>query len=91
MGGDEFLIIARQTNAEGGYRLAERIRQSVASSLIPLGHQAIHVAVTIGLAVASCGLATTPGALYEAAAAALGQAKQAGRNCIVRTAVGALP
>ncbi len=85
MGGEEFLVIARETGEDGAVHLAERIRATVAAT--PISHEghAISITVSIGVAVAEVGVPTTQQALYEAAASALARAKQAGRNRVVTT------
>src|SRR5262249_25877353 len=47
-GGEEFLVIARETGEEGAGSLAERIRTTVAETPILYNHQAIHITVSIG-------------------------------------------
>jgi diguanylate cyclase len=83
MGGEEFLVIARETGEDGAAHLAERIRATVAATPISYEGHAISITVSIGVAVAEVGVPTTQQALYEAAAAALSRAKQAGRNRVV--------
>jgi diguanylate cyclase (GGDEF)-like protein len=83
VGGEEFLVIARETGEEGAARLAERIRAAVAETPIAHDGHAIPITVSIGLAVADVGVPATQESMYEAAAAALADAKKAGRNRVV--------
>jgi diguanylate cyclase (GGDEF)-like protein len=83
IGGEEFLVIARETGEEGAARLAERIRAAVATTPIAYDGHAISITVSVGLAVAEAGVPTTQQGMYEAAAAALADAKKAGRNRVV--------
>jgi diguanylate cyclase (GGDEF)-like protein len=77
-GGDEFVVILPQTEREGAYVLAERVKQSVESTAFPL--------VPPGVITVSLGVATYPengftaGELLEAADIGLYAAKQAGKN-----------
>jgi diguanylate cyclase len=85
MGGEEFLVIARETGEDGAAHLAERIRATVAATPITYEGHAISITVSIGVAVAEVGVPTTQQAIYEAAAAALARAKETGRNRVVTT------
>jgi diguanylate cyclase (GGDEF)-like protein len=80
MGGEEFLVIAPETNEEGAITLAERIRAAVAHTPVTYGPHAIHITVSIGLAVAEAGVSATFEGMYATAAAALSLAKDNGRN-----------
>jgi diguanylate cyclase (GGDEF)-like protein len=85
VGGEEFLVLARETGEEGAARLAERIRATVAATPIEYRGRAIRVTVSVGFAVAEVGVPADYPAMLEVAAAALGEAKQSGRNrCEVR-------
>src|SRR5262245_19368721 len=87
IGGEEFLVIARETNAEGAAVLAERIREVVETTAIRYGLHQIHITVSVGFAVAEVGVATDYKLMMELAASALDHAKQTGRNrCEVRLA-----
>ncbi len=81
IGGDEFLIIARETNEEGAKRLAERIRSTVAATPIPYGDQAIHISVSVSFAVAEVEMPSEFDTMYRLAASAIKDAKDKGRNC----------
>jgi diguanylate cyclase (GGDEF)-like protein len=80
MGGEEFLVIAPETNQEGAVTLAERIRSAVERATIPYGRHAIQMTVSLGLAVADAGVPATFEGMYATAAAALSVAKDGGRN-----------
>jgi diguanylate cyclase (GGDEF)-like protein len=80
LGGEEFLIIARETGEEGAASLAERIRATVEAARIEYHGQAIPMTVSIGMAVAEGGAPVELSTLSEAAARALARAKDKGRN-----------
>jgi diguanylate cyclase (GGDEF)-like protein len=80
VGGDEFLVIARDTDHDGAVRLAERIRSAVANNPVTYRSHLIPVTVSVGFAVAEAGAATDYYGMLEEAAAALSLAKAAGRN-----------
>lgn len=80
IGGDEFLIIARETNEEGALRLAERIRATVADTPIPYGKHSIRLSVSVSFAVADVEAAADFDAMYRLAAGAIKEAKDKGRN-----------
>jgi diguanylate cyclase (GGDEF)-like protein len=85
IGGEEFLVIARETNHEGAVKLAERIRSTVERTPVPYLSHAITVTVSVGFAVAEVGVPADFQQMIEAAADALRCAKQNGRNrCEVR-------
>jgi diguanylate cyclase (GGDEF)-like protein len=81
IGGDEFLIIARETSEEGAKRLAERIRATVAATPIPYGDQIIHISVSVSFAVAEIDTPVEFDTMYRMAASAIKDAKDSGRNC----------
>jgi diguanylate cyclase (GGDEF)-like protein len=90
IGGDEFLIIARETNEEGAKSLAERIRATVAATPIPYGDQTIHISVSVSFAVAEVDMPVEFDTMYRMAASAIKDAKDNGRNCFSICCVSAL-
>jgi diguanylate cyclase (GGDEF)-like protein len=80
IGGEEFLVIARETNEEGAIRLGERIRGTVANTPIEYHGHHITITVSLGLAVADVGVPADYQEMNEAAASALAFAKSSGRN-----------
>lgn len=80
IGGEEFLVIARETNEEGAVILAERIRSTVEQTPIAYQEHSISITVSIGFAVAEVGVPADYQEMAESAAAALRQAKGTGRN-----------
>lgn len=84
-GGEEFMVIARETPQDGGKILAERIRATVEAMRV----DGLQVTTSIGVAgVHECG-ATTPAELIECADTALYAAKHAGRNQVALATVSA--
>ena len=79
-GGEEFLIVAPGCGMEKTWELAERIRNSVASSTISMASS--RLAITLSLGIVASGEICDPEALLSAADTALYQAKEAGRNQI---------
>lgn len=84
VGGEEFLIIARETDQEGAPSLAERIRTTVQDTPIEYRDRhrihAIRITVSLGFAVAKGNILTDYPTMYALAANALTAAKRAGRN-----------
>ncbi len=81
-GGDEFMILLPDTSAEQALQFAERLRESIERLPFPLPHeQALHVSVSVGVAVYP-----ENGALAEdlirTADAALLWGKSRGRNAV---------
>jgi two-component system, cell cycle response regulator len=86
-GGEEFVVIARETALEGARTLAERIRHAVEHARCAWQGHDLGLTVSIGVTVSS-GLAEyvagkTDRALLGAADRALYAAKRAGRNRVV--------
>lgn len=82
-GGEEFVVLLRETEKQGPAILAERIRARVADQLIDHPeHGTIHVTVSIGAALASVSDRDI-GDLVERADRGLYRAKAMGRNCVV--------
>jgi diguanylate cyclase len=79
IGGEEFVILALHTGADGGHNLAEKMRESIAGTHIG----AIDGAVTVSFGLAELGAADDDETLFRRADAALYQAKHLGRNRVV--------
>jgi diguanylate cyclase (GGDEF)-like protein len=80
IGGEEFLVIARETTEDGARRLAERIRATVEATPVSYEGNDISVTVSVGLAVADVGMPAEFEVLIRQAAFALHMAKLNGRN-----------
>ena len=80
-GGEEFTLILPATNLEGGWRVAENIRQGVAKKKIEHAKSKVAEYVTLSLGVATFyGQLKQPEEVLKLADDALYQAKQKGRN-----------
>jgi diguanylate cyclase (GGDEF)-like protein len=85
IGGEEFLVVAPETNVEGAIILAERIRSNVAEHTFVYKEDSIPVTVSVGFAIAEPSLVTDYDQLKHAAADALAEAKATGRNrCVIK-------
>ena len=84
MGGEEFLVLAREADYDGTFILSERIRSAVESSPIVYDGQVIRLTVSIGFAVAEAGAPAEYDAMYTLAASALAEAKRRRNNSVVR-------
>lgn len=79
-GGEEFIVLTPQTTADRALILAERLRRTVAESLIQVADNLLlHVTISIGVAVFP-EHAQNESELIQAADSALYKAKQMGRN-----------
>jgi diguanylate cyclase (GGDEF)-like protein len=86
VGGEEFLVVAPETDLAGAHVLSERIRATVEATPIAYNGQIMRVTVSVGFAVAEKAAVVDYDSIKHAAAAALGEAKTAGRNCcVIRT------
>lgn len=90
VGGEEFMVLAPETAAEGAKSLAERIRHTVERGSTQFNGQTIRMTVSVGFAVAAAEVAASYEQLRHAAASALSAAKRGGRNrSVVRVLKGA--
>jgi diguanylate cyclase (GGDEF)-like protein len=79
-GGEEFLVLLCNSNAEMMALCAERIRKDIASEPVRVGEVEVAVTVSIGTAF-SLSDSLTCGQLIGIADSALYRAKDNGRNC----------
>ena len=81
IGGEEFLVLLRDTTLEGGLQVAERIRLAIAELELPSsgGPNPTHLTISGGVAVAD-ELATSWDVVVASADASMYRAKAAGRN-----------
>jgi len=77
-GGEEFAAMLPETDAEGAYSIAERMRQAVQD----LETEGGRVTVSFGVATIIASDSSSPNALVAAADSALYEAKNAGRNAV---------
>lgn len=80
-GGEEFVVLLRETDLKGAAVLAERIRQTVAETVFEPDGQCLRATISIGIAEAEF----TDGDIdhtIERADRALYAAKSGGRNCV---------
>ncbi|HEY8582091.1 MAG TPA: diguanylate cyclase, partial [Capillimicrobium sp.] len=86
-GGEELAVVLPQTDMEGAFLLAERVRTGIEALEVSLGGTREPLRVTASLGVASLPeTADEPRALLAAADAALYDAKRSGKNKTVRAA-----
>jgi diguanylate cyclase len=80
IGGEEFLVIAPETDFDGIERLGERIRGVVERYPFSYKEKSIQLTVSLGFVVADSAMAADFASMKEAAARALDDAKKNGRN-----------
>jgi diguanylate cyclase (GGDEF)-like protein len=83
IGGDEFMIVAPETDLEGAQILGERVRDTVAQGTVNYQGNRIRLTVSIGIGVVPAQDKVSFDQLRHLAAAALNEAKSQGRNCCV--------
>ncbi len=90
-GGEEMAVALPQTDLEGAYQFAERVRRRIEALEFALPNGSGKLRVTASFGVASLGAAgdTDKDALVAAADGALYQAKRSGKNRTVRAPAGA--
>ncbi|HEU4708882.1 MAG TPA: sensor domain-containing diguanylate cyclase [Methylophilaceae bacterium] len=84
-GGEEFVLVLPETNAEAARKIAERCREFIAHARIPHAKSFIGDTLTISLGVGTLtpGRENTANAFIREVDRRLYEAKQKGRNCIV--------
>lgn len=80
VGGEEFMFVAPETDEDGAWILAERMRTFVETGRTTFAGAEIRMTVSVGVAVAPAGAQVGYDQLRHAAAAALSDAKSKGRN-----------
>jgi len=80
-GGEEFVVLTPDTDLDGAYRLAEKIRTAVAESSFILDGSLRPLRVTVSIGVAQ--FAGDRRAFFRAADRALYRAKDHGKNCVL--------
>lgn len=85
-GGDEMAVALPQTDLEGAYRFAERVRQRIAELELPVleGEGTLRVTASFGAAAIHGTPSDDKDALIAAADAALYRAKRAGENRTIK-------
>jgi diguanylate cyclase (GGDEF)-like protein len=85
-GGEEMAVALPQTDLEGAYQFAERVRGRIEALELPLvgGDGTLRVTASFGVASLATADGATKGSLVAAADAALYEAKRSGKNRTVR-------
>ena len=84
LGGEEFVVILPDTDAEAALTVAERLRAHIADTLFKVTADVGEIPVTVSIGVAVGGrLGDTAEGLIRRADEALYEAKRAGRNCTI--------
>lgn len=85
IGGDEFLLLMTNTDANVASKVAERIRRAITDTPIPTRDGSMPISVSVGFTVRQPNDAVPADALIERADQALMQSKAAGRNRVRMT------
>lgn len=80
-GGDEFVLVLPETDADGAIAVADKLRLATSETPFAGGNQHVHATISVGVATFPTH-ATTPESLVEAGDLALYEAKRAGRNLV---------
>jgi len=78
IGGEEFIVLLPNTNVDGAYKAAEKVRKAIEESIHPLVGK-----YTASFGVAERARGETYRNLYKRIDDALYKAKESGRNCVV--------
>jgi diguanylate cyclase (GGDEF)-like protein len=83
-GGEEFVVVARDTSQRNAELLAERLRRRIAALQVEVQQELVPITVSVGAVAADPKLGPiTPETLLQVADQVLYQAKRAGRNRVV--------
>ncbi len=82
-GGEEFCVVAPDSDAKGALALAESLREKIAAAPFATNHGEISVSVSIGISTCEANSMCELDEILSQADAALYAAKQAGRNRVV--------
>ncbi len=83
VGGEEFMVVAPDTNLDGAKTLSERIRKNIEEGEIHYQNDLIRITISVGTVVVEEETLIGYEEMREAAASALSQAKKSGRNCCI--------
>jgi two-component system, cell cycle response regulator len=87
LGGEEFVIVMPETDPVLGFRIADRLRQSVAEKPFAVRGGQSHIPVTVSIGLTGLrGHDSSPDTLLKRADEALYKAKHAGRNRVIADA-----
>ncbi len=86
-GGEELAVTLPETDLDGAYHFAERVRAAIESLEVPLIDGTGHITLTASIGVASSSSGARKEDLIEAADRALYEAKRTGKNRTVRGVV----
>ncbi|WP_082191441.1 GGDEF domain-containing protein [Cellvibrio sp. pealriver] len=81
-GGEEFVILLPNTDLRQASQVAERLRETIASTPLPYGQESISITASIGVDEFRGNHSDSPEGFLERVDAWLYQAKHAGRNCV---------
>ncbi len=87
-GGEEFVVLAPDTDAAGAVQLAESLRAAIAAQPAPLADQRVPFTISVGVTTQAIDTATHWQALLNRADRALYQAKHDGRDRVFHAADG---
>jgi len=90
-GGEEFVVLCRDTDVDGGRVLAERLRTAVVEHRFSYGNELIPVTISVGVASLPDPSLKTAASILAAADKALYEAKKEGRNRVVLAGREAVP
>jgi diguanylate cyclase (GGDEF)-like protein len=80
IGGEEFVVMLPETDAQGAYIFAERFRKSIEQSSVKVDEHVLKYSVSIGISVLHVDEDTDVGDIIKRADEALYRAKESGRN-----------
>jgi diguanylate cyclase (GGDEF)-like protein len=83
IGGEEFVIILPETDIKGASRVAEKLRSAIENIEFIMKEETLKITISIGLTMVNAQDKNVSN-LFDRVDAAMYDAKQKGRNCVVR-------
>ena len=82
-GGEEFVLLLPETNADGAMTTAERLREKVGRTSLDTEQGALVITISLGVLAVDNGYSGDQQAIMQSVDNALYRAKESGRNCSV--------
>ena len=82
-GGEEFVVVVRDVPLAGAYRMADRVRETIAQVTIKVARGVIRPTASFGCATLACCAEPSAAVLIATVDRRLYEAKRRGRNCVV--------
>ena len=83
-GGEEFLLLLPETNLEGGYTTAEKIKSAISGPSFIYNGISLNVSITFGVSMFGCTCTPEVDDCIKTVDMAMYEGKQQGKNCVIK-------